>query len=123
MPLRARLTLWFGALIIRRQEAPMPEIIDLPAVDRVEITTLCENLVDSQVPRSASVERLRPGPSNKIVSTLFVEDGPQPFAGAHGLAMLVRLTRNGVTRSVLFDAGGSPDGLTHNLDSLGLSPK
>jgi len=101
----------------------MPEIIDLPAVDRVEITTLCENLVDSQVPRSASVERLRPGPSNKIVSTLFVEDRPQPFAGAHGLAMLVRLTRNGVTRSVLFDAGGSPDGLTHNLDSLGLSPK
>jgi 7,8-dihydropterin-6-yl-methyl-4-(beta-D-ribofuranosyl)aminobenzene 5'-phosphate synthase len=37
--------------------------------------------------------------------------------------MLVRVTRNGVTRSVLFDAGGSPDGLTHNLDSLGLSPK
>jgi 7,8-dihydropterin-6-yl-methyl-4-(beta-D-ribofuranosyl)aminobenzene 5'-phosphate synthase len=101
----------------------MPGVIDLPPVDNVEITTLCENLVDSQVPRGASVERLRPSPSTKIVSNLFVEDRPSPFHGAHGLAMLVRLTRDGVTRSVLFDAGGSPDGLMHNLDCLGLSPK
>src|SRR6266498_3953601 len=101
----------------------MPGIIELPGVDRIEITTLCENLVDSQVPRAAPVERLRPKPSNKVVSNLFVEERPLPFAGAHGLAMLVRLTRDGVTRSVLFDAGGSPDGLVHNLDCLGLSAK
>ncbi len=101
----------------------MTNIIDLPAVDRVEITTLCENLVDSQVPRSASVDRLRPSPSRKVVSSLFVDDRPEPFVGAHGLSMLVRVTNHGVTRSVLFDAGGSPDGLVHNLDSLGLSPR
>ncbi|HLF78372.1 MAG TPA: MBL fold metallo-hydrolase [Dehalococcoidia bacterium] len=101
----------------------MAATIDLPPVDRVEITTLCENLVDSQVPRAPSVDRLRPDPGRKIESGLFAEARPEPFHAAHGLSMLVRVTRAGITRSVLFDAGGSPDGLVHNLDSLGLSPR
>ena len=37
--------------------------------------------------------------------------------------MLVRMTRDGITRSVLFDSGGTPDGLVHNMDCLGLTPR
>jgi 7,8-dihydropterin-6-yl-methyl-4-(beta-D-ribofuranosyl)aminobenzene 5'-phosphate synthase len=68
------------------------------------------------------VQRLRPSANNKLASQLFINDRATPFVGAHGLSMLVRVTRDGVTRSVLFDAGGSEDGLVHNLDCLELKP-
>jgi 7,8-dihydropterin-6-yl-methyl-4-(beta-D-ribofuranosyl)aminobenzene 5'-phosphate synthase len=101
----------------------MSEDIQLEAVDRVEITTLCENLVDSMAPSSEAVERRRASAKNPVVSKLFAKELATPFEGAHGLSMLVRLTRNGVTRSLLFDAGGSVDGLTHNLDCLEINPR
>ena len=100
----------------------MSERIALAPVDRVEITTLYDNFVDSMAPAGDSVERLREeGPS--LVSTLFSEEKKNPFVGGHGLAMQVRVTRDGVTRSLLFDAGGSPTGLVHNLDCLEIRPK
>ena len=100
----------------------MSERIALAPVDRVEITTLYDNVVDSMAPAGDSVQRLREtGPS--CVSTLFSEEKKNPFVGGHGLAMQVRVTRDGVTRSLLFDAGGSPTGLVHNLDCLEIRPK
>jgi 7,8-dihydropterin-6-yl-methyl-4-(beta-D-ribofuranosyl)aminobenzene 5'-phosphate synthase len=96
---------------------------ELLEVDRVEITTLCENLVDSTAPSTEGVERLRASQANKLASQLFINDRATPFVGAHGLSMLVRVTRNGITRSLLFDAGGSLDGLVHNLDCLELNPR
>jgi 7,8-dihydropterin-6-yl-methyl-4-(beta-D-ribofuranosyl)aminobenzene 5'-phosphate synthase len=101
----------------------MSEQIALAPVDRVEITTLYENLVDQTSPGGGPVERLDARAGANIVSTLLAEERRNPFVGGHGLAMLVRVTRNGLTRSLLFDAGGSPDGLMHNLDCLELSPR
>ncbi|MFN0074585.1 MAG: MBL fold metallo-hydrolase, partial [Chloroflexota bacterium] len=40
----------------------------------------------------------------------------------HGLGVLVRVTRGDITRTLLFDTGGSPEGLLHNLDCLELRP-
>jgi 7,8-dihydropterin-6-yl-methyl-4-(beta-D-ribofuranosyl)aminobenzene 5'-phosphate synthase len=97
------------------------ETISLQPVDKVEITTLCENLVDSQVPGSRQVQRLR-AKAGGVVSDLFVNERPDPFVGAHGLSMLVRVTLDGRTRTILFDAGGSPDGLVHNLNCLEINP-
>lgn len=101
----------------------MNEVIGLEAVDRVEITTLCENLVDSMAPASEAVERRRASATNPVVSKLFAKELATPFEGAHGLSMLIRITRNGITRSLLFDAGGSVGGLTHNLDCLEINPR
>ncbi len=100
----------------------MPEPIELAPVDRVEITTLYENLVDRTAPGGGPVERLGPKADQKIVSTLLADEKQVPFVGGHGLAMLVRITRQGITRTLLFDAGGSPEGLLHNLDCLELRP-
>jgi 7,8-dihydropterin-6-yl-methyl-4-(beta-D-ribofuranosyl)aminobenzene 5'-phosphate synthase len=99
------------------------ERIVLEAVDRVEITTLYENLVDQTIAGGGAVERLTPKAGEKIVSTLLAEERRSPFVGGHGLSMLVRMTRRGLTRSLLFDAGGSPEGLAHNLDCLELNPR
>lgn len=101
----------------------MNQAVELQPVDSVEITTLCENLVDSFAPVSEEVERRRASEKNPVVSKLFAKELATPFEGAHGLSMLVRVTRDGVTRSLLFDAGGSVGGLVHNLDCLELNPR
>jgi 7,8-dihydropterin-6-yl-methyl-4-(beta-D-ribofuranosyl)aminobenzene 5'-phosphate synthase len=101
----------------------MSDQITLDPVDRVEITTLYENLVDQTSPGGGVVERLAPKAGETIVSTLLAEERRNPFVGGHGLSMLVRVTRQGISRSILFDAGGSPNGLAHNLDCLELNPR
>jgi 7,8-dihydropterin-6-yl-methyl-4-(beta-D-ribofuranosyl)aminobenzene 5'-phosphate synthase len=96
---------------------------ELLEVDSVEITTLCENLVDGSAPSFGAVQRLRASPENKLASQLFINERATPFVGAHGLSLMVKVTRNSVTRSLLFDAGGSADGLVHNLDCLEINPR
>ena len=95
--------------------------VPLMPVDSVEITTLYENIVDLGVPGGGPVERLRTQ-GNPMTSHLLAEEQKSQFVGGHGLALLVKVTRDGVTRCVLFDAGGSPHGLVHNLDCLEIKP-
>lgn len=100
----------------------MSDVIQLDPVDQVEITTLYENIVDSMIPGGGPVERLRPATLDQQATNLLSDEWRVPFVGGHGLSMLVRVTRNGISRSILFDAGGSPEGLVHNLDCLELKP-
>jgi 7,8-dihydropterin-6-yl-methyl-4-(beta-D-ribofuranosyl)aminobenzene 5'-phosphate synthase len=95
--------------------------VPLLPVDAVEITTLYENIVDLGVPGGGPVERLRTRAA-PFSSRLLADEQKNPFVGGHGLALLVKVTRDGVTRSILFDTGGSPDGLVHNLDCLEIKP-
>jgi 7,8-dihydropterin-6-yl-methyl-4-(beta-D-ribofuranosyl)aminobenzene 5'-phosphate synthase len=95
--------------------------VPLRPVDAVEITTLYENIVDLGVPGGGPVERLRTQAA-PFASQLLAEEMKNQFVGGHGLSLLVKITRDGVTRSVLFDAGGSPQGMMHNLDCLGIKP-
>jgi 7,8-dihydropterin-6-yl-methyl-4-(beta-D-ribofuranosyl)aminobenzene 5'-phosphate synthase len=106
-----------GTVQVLASKAAVP----LLPVDSVEITTLYENIVDLGVPGGGPVERLR-SRGHPLASRLLADEQKTPFVGGHGLSLLVRVTRNGVTRSLLFDAGGSPDGLVHNLDCLELKP-
>ncbi|MGE3273290.1 MAG: MBL fold metallo-hydrolase [Chloroflexota bacterium] len=108
------------AIQVLQRGAGSPAVPLLP-VDSVEITTLYENIVDLGVPGGGPVERLRSQGSG-LASQLLAEEQKTPFVGGHGLALLVKVTGNGMTRSVLFDAGGSPDGLVHNLDCLEIKP-
>jgi len=100
------------------------ERIALEPVDRVEITTLYENLVDQTMPGGGVVQRLDGAGGSKIIaSRLLGEEGRIGFVGGHGLSLLGRVTRGGITRSLLYDAGGSPGGLVHNLDCLEIDPR
>lgn len=100
----------------------MSEVIGLEPVDKVEVTTLYENLTSNTLPSGGPVERLRTR-GNPIVSNLLDGERRMPFVGGHGLSMLVRVTRNNITRAILFDAGGSPEGLIHNVDCLEVNPR
>jgi 7,8-dihydropterin-6-yl-methyl-4-(beta-D-ribofuranosyl)aminobenzene 5'-phosphate synthase len=97
--------------------------IGLEPVDRVEITTLYENLVDMTVPGGPRVERLDSKSDQRTASSLLASEQRAEFVGGHGLSMQVRVTRGGVTRSLLYDTGGTPNGLVHNLDCLGIDPR
>ncbi len=101
----------------------MTQKLDLQPVDQIEITTLYENLVDSTAPGAGPVERLRGESGGAIVSDLLAEERRIPFVGGHGLSMQVRITRGGLSRTLLFDAGGSPEGLVNNLDCLEINPR
>jgi 7,8-dihydropterin-6-yl-methyl-4-(beta-D-ribofuranosyl)aminobenzene 5'-phosphate synthase len=95
--------------------------VPLLPVDAVEITTLYDNVVDLGVPDEGPARRLS-SRGSAFSSRLLADEQKTPFVGGHGLSFLVRVTRDGVTRAVLFDAGGSPDGLVHNLDCLEIRP-
>ena len=100
----------------------MSELIGLEPVDKVEVLTLYENLVSQTIPSGGSVQRLRTR-GELITSSLLDGERRTSFVGGHGLSMLVTVTRNNIARSILFDAGGSPEGLVHNLDCLELNPR
>jgi 7,8-dihydropterin-6-yl-methyl-4-(beta-D-ribofuranosyl)aminobenzene 5'-phosphate synthase len=95
--------------------------VPLLPVDSVEITTLYENIVDLGVPGGGGVERLRSSGS-PLSSRLLEGEQKMPFVGGHGLSLLVKVARDGITRCLLFDAGGSARGLVHNLDCLEIKP-
>jgi 7,8-dihydropterin-6-yl-methyl-4-(beta-D-ribofuranosyl)aminobenzene 5'-phosphate synthase len=95
----------------------------LAPVDQVEVITLYDNLVDQMLPASESIERLAPTQGGSIASTLLSEEKRVPFVGGHGFASVLTVVQNGIRRSLLFDAGGSPDGLIHNMDCIAMQPK
>ena len=97
--------------------------LTLPEVDRVEITTLYDCLVDATAPDVPPAKRLTPSVSNPVVSDLLEGEQRRGFVGGHGLSMLVTVTRGDKTRSLLFDAGGSPEGLVFNLERLEIDPR
>ncbi|MEE8442478.1 MAG: MBL fold metallo-hydrolase [Dehalococcoidia bacterium] len=101
----------------------MTETIELKPVDKVEITTLYENLIDPWPLAQDMVRRLHATENNRVTSQLLAEEHRVSFVGGHGLSMLVKVTRDGITRGILFDAGGSVDGLMHNLDCLEIDPR
>jgi 7,8-dihydropterin-6-yl-methyl-4-(beta-D-ribofuranosyl)aminobenzene 5'-phosphate synthase len=97
--------------------------LGLEPVDRVEITTLYENLVDMTMPGEPRAARLDSKAEPAIASPLLAGAQRAEFVGGHGLSLQISVTRGGMTRSLLYDTGGTPDGLVHNLDCLGIDPR
>ncbi|MGD0073602.1 MAG: MBL fold metallo-hydrolase [Candidatus Binataceae bacterium] len=86
----------------------------LKEVDRVEITTVLDNFIDVLLPGSETVRRVSLGPDWLTKETLVAE---------HGFAAIVKVSAGNTSDSILFDAGLSKNGLTHNLDVLDGKPK
>jgi 7,8-dihydropterin-6-yl-methyl-4-(beta-D-ribofuranosyl)aminobenzene 5'-phosphate synthase len=97
--------------------------LDLPEVDRIEITTLYDCMVDATAPSVGPAKRLQAKDDQPIVSDLLEGEQRRGFVGGHGLSMLVTVTQGERTRSLLFDAGGDPNALVNNLERLELDPR
>jgi 7,8-dihydropterin-6-yl-methyl-4-(beta-D-ribofuranosyl)aminobenzene 5'-phosphate synthase len=103
------------------EERPVTKQLPLLEVDALEVTILVDNQIDALLPGEEQVRRRPWGPgvrnplidSPEVVTTLHAE---------HGFAALVTVVGDGRRRSLLFDAGISPNGLVENMDRLQLSP-
>ena len=84
----------------------------LPPVDRVSITTVVDNYIDS-LRRDEKVARRFGHAQARKMPDLRAE---------HGLGHLVEITRGGDTSHIAFDFGFSPDAYTHNARELGIDP-
>jgi len=83
---------------------------ELQDVERVELTTLVDNTIDSLL---ASTETVRRAPRDTVLG------GPKSRLRAeHGFSMLVRLVKDGRRHSLLFDSGLTRDGLVQNMEIL-----
>jgi 7,8-dihydropterin-6-yl-methyl-4-(beta-D-ribofuranosyl)aminobenzene 5'-phosphate synthase len=100
--------------------------IPLKTVERLEILTVIDNVLDVLLPSTDLAKRMgAQGPEGRpSVEAPLLESGRAgdlPFA-EHGLSFLVSTTQEDRRRTVLFDTGSTVDGLVHNLDALGVDP-
>jgi 7,8-dihydropterin-6-yl-methyl-4-(beta-D-ribofuranosyl)aminobenzene 5'-phosphate synthase len=86
--------------------------VHVPEVERVSVTTVVDNYIDS-LRRDEKVARRFGHAQARKMPDLRAE---------HGLGHLVEIVRDGQARRVAFDFGFSPDAYTHNFRELGLDP-
>ena len=89
------------------------------------ITILADNLFDGLLADQGVAKRPTLGPHIPRISTAIMEGG-QTFAAPqaqHGFGALVTLTVEGRTHHILFDTGGTPNGLVENMLLFDLAPK
>jgi len=85
----------------------------LKEADEVEILTVLDNTVDMLMSSTPKTKRFPLHADACTRKTLMAE---------HGFAALVTVRSHNTTESLLFDAGLSKHGLTHNLDVLEVRP-
>jgi len=101
--------------------------IALEPIDGIEVQTLVDNASDMLL-RSEDRAR-RPslaGPGGRggaiVEAPIFLDPKlPEMLVAEHGFSALLTVTKAGRTRRVMFDAGLSVDGLSHNLHALQIS--
>ena len=106
----------------------MSKQMPLTTVDRVEVLTVIDNVMDALLANTDVAKRL--GVAGRDMERLPQVAAPLLEAGyaadvpvaEHGLSFLVSLTVGDRRRTVLFDTGSTVEGLTHNLRVLGVDP-
>jgi 7,8-dihydropterin-6-yl-methyl-4-(beta-D-ribofuranosyl)aminobenzene 5'-phosphate synthase len=100
--------------------------ISLTPVERVEILTVIDNVMDMLLGNTEVAKRLGPAGRGEqrlplveapLLETGWAADAP---VAEHGLSFLVSVTIGGTRRTLLFDTGSTVDGLAHNLRVLGV---
>lgn len=95
--------------------------IRLEPVDEVSITIVVDNVMDVFMPDQGPATRFREGGTSLSRPSRTLEGGSvdELPTAEHGFAALVTIAGM-ARRTVLFDAGRTPDGLSHNLRTLRL---
>ena len=89
----------------------MPEV-DLEPVDAVEVTIVMDLYLDMLIAGQEGVRRF-PLAYDALDRAALVAE--------HGFSAFIRVTRNGTTQSILYDAGLSPTAVRNNLDVMDLN--
>jgi 7,8-dihydropterin-6-yl-methyl-4-(beta-D-ribofuranosyl)aminobenzene 5'-phosphate synthase len=103
--------------------------ISLTLVERVEILTVIDNVMDVLLPSTAVAKRMatteREGQPLPRLEAPLLEEGYAadfPFA-EHGLSFLVTVSVDEQRHSLLLDTGATVGGVVHNLRALGVNPQ
>jgi len=99
---------------------------NLEPLDSLTVTVLIDNVTDLLPTEKGPVKRLIPGvtsPSTQPSTTLEGGLAPDTLLAEHGFSALVTVEKGGRKRTVLFDAGVTPDGMVENMRRMDLSPK
>jgi len=103
--------------------------ISLTPVERVEILTVIDNVVDVLLPSTAVAKRMatagREGQPLPRLEAPLLEEGyaADSPAAEHGLSFLVTVFVDGQRHSLLLDTGATVGGVVHNLRALGVNPQ
>jgi 7,8-dihydropterin-6-yl-methyl-4-(beta-D-ribofuranosyl)aminobenzene 5'-phosphate synthase len=97
-------------------------VVRLEPADAVTVTTLMDNVTDLLAPDQGPAHRPAPPGGRRAAGTMEGGHAPEALLAEHGFSVLVTVSRNGATHSILFDAGTSPDGVTENMRRLQVSP-
>jgi len=85
-------------------------LVRLAEVDRISVTTLVDNYIDSLRRDEPVARRFSHAVARKMTD----------LRAEHGLAHLVEVTRGTTTTRVLFDFGQTDASLNHNVRELGV---
>jgi 7,8-dihydropterin-6-yl-methyl-4-(beta-D-ribofuranosyl)aminobenzene 5'-phosphate synthase len=88
----------------------------LKVAERLEITILVDNSIDTFLPSAEEVRRPR-------LPTDLPWGDRKVLVAEHGYAALVTVQSAGRSATLLFDSGISTNGLIHNMDVLAIGPK
>ena len=83
----------------------------LEPVDRVEVTILVDNFIDSTLKSSPGVTRPRDREIN------------EPLLAEHGLSLLLEITSQEVTSPFLLDTGSTKLAISYNAEKMGINLK
>lgn len=92
--------------------------IPLLEVDEVKITLIMDNTIDLFMPGNEIVHRF-----DSSKSPLTADDGFSGLIAEHGFSALLQVKSGNKQATVLLDAGMSPNGILHNMVSLGINTK
>ncbi len=90
----------------------MQERLALKPVDAIDVTILVDNTMDVLLPGTPNVQRA------PLHTDSFVRP---PLLAEHGYSLLLTITQNGSTSSLLYDAGLGEKTILHNMDVLGIN--
>jgi 7,8-dihydropterin-6-yl-methyl-4-(beta-D-ribofuranosyl)aminobenzene 5'-phosphate synthase len=109
-----------AAAVPRAAPGPAVDPIALEPVDEIRVTTLVDNVYDALL---TGDERTTRAPFRAGTARAPQFEGSSTTVGLmaeHGFSALVAVRRGNATRTLVFDAGLSPDAMTTNADRLGL---
>jgi 7,8-dihydropterin-6-yl-methyl-4-(beta-D-ribofuranosyl)aminobenzene 5'-phosphate synthase len=107
-------------MTIKIEKRTPEQTVPLKKVDGAEIISLMDNSIDLlSTVRREEVQQVRKWVKESKGEDWMKEHFRLPIA-EHGFSMLIRLFCNGTAHSLLFDTGGSPEGVVANADRMGL---
>jgi 7,8-dihydropterin-6-yl-methyl-4-(beta-D-ribofuranosyl)aminobenzene 5'-phosphate synthase len=94
-----------------RDKGVTAAIKTLEPADRVEVTVLVDNIIDSLLKSSPGISRFRD------------RNIEEPLLAEHGLSLLIEITHRGEKTPFLLDTGSTGTALAHNAEKMGINLK